>query len=185
MTGITITVTPPAGGDIETVTTGVLQWYTASTSGTLLGTGSPFNPVGVAGSGLTDTETPGTYTYYAACSTNPDCRTATDFVINNCIFTDVTGTCTGSATTTGVNGSSWFHIVDGSGNRIASVNPQGNNLGDVTAQIMDFVSVPTDNDATADAVVVGVGGGGVAVVDRAANIARSIVGMIGLSMCQQ
>lgn len=59
------------------------QWYTASSGGTLLGTGSPFNPVGVAGSGLSNTNTPGTFTYYAACASNTGCRTATNFVINS------------------------------------------------------------------------------------------------------
>ena len=49
--------------------------------GTFIGSGSTFNPVGVAGSGLTDTNTPGTYTFYAECSTQPGCRTATNFII--------------------------------------------------------------------------------------------------------
>src|SRR5690606_24274509 len=64
----------PVSGDI--------QWFTSSAGGTAIGTGSPFNPVGVAGSGLANTNTAGTYTYYAACSSNPTCRTAADFVIN-------------------------------------------------------------------------------------------------------
>jgi len=61
---------------------GTLNWYTAFSGGTLLGSGTPFNPVGIAGSGLANTNTPGTYTFYAECSTTPGCRTATDFVIN-------------------------------------------------------------------------------------------------------
>ncbi|MCB9333932.1 MAG: hypothetical protein H6574_22990 [Lewinellaceae bacterium] len=61
---------------------GSLDWYTTSSGGTAIGSGSPFNPVGVSGSGLTNTNTPGTYTFYAACSDVPGCRTATDFVIN-------------------------------------------------------------------------------------------------------
>jgi hypothetical protein len=60
---------------------GVLNWYTASSGGTLLGSGSPFNPVGVAGSGLTDTNTPGIHTFYASCSIGNGCRTATTFEI--------------------------------------------------------------------------------------------------------
>jgi hypothetical protein len=63
-------------------TAGVLQWYTTATGGTPIATGTPFNPVGVAGSGLTNTNTPGTYTYYAACSAYPTVRTAANFVIN-------------------------------------------------------------------------------------------------------
>jgi hypothetical protein len=50
---------------------GQIEWYTAASGGSPIGTGTPFNPVGVAGSGLANTNTPGTYTYYAACSANP------------------------------------------------------------------------------------------------------------------
>ena len=60
---------------------GVVNWYTASSGGVLLGSGSPFNPVGVSGSGLGDTNTPGITTFYAECSTQPGCRTATVFEI--------------------------------------------------------------------------------------------------------
>jgi hypothetical protein len=75
----TWTITPPSGGGILL---GVVQWYTAASGGSPIGTGTPFNPVGVAGSGLANTNTPGTYTYYAACSGSPNCRTAATFVIN-------------------------------------------------------------------------------------------------------
>src|SRR5207249_93661 len=61
--------------------TGTVSWYTASSGGTLLGNGSPFNPVGVAGSGLPNTNTPGTYTFYADCSNATSFRTATTFTI--------------------------------------------------------------------------------------------------------
>lgn len=57
-----------------------LNWYTVSSGGTPIGTGSPFNPVGVDPT-LPNTNTPGTWTYYAACSSYPDCRTAANFVI--------------------------------------------------------------------------------------------------------
>jgi hypothetical protein len=86
------TYTGPAGATISPATSapGTLQWYTAATGGTPVQTGSPFNPVGdaeviAAGapySSLTNTNTPGTYTFYAACSGAPNCRAATDFVIN-------------------------------------------------------------------------------------------------------
>lgn len=75
-------VTAPPGGFIAGVASGSIEWYTAATGGTPIGTGSPFNPVGVSGSGLTDTNTPGTYTFYAACPNNPSVRTAVDYVIN-------------------------------------------------------------------------------------------------------
>ena len=61
---------------------GELRWYTVSSGGTLIGTGASFNPVGVANSGLADTNTPGTTTYYVECSLNAGCRTPVDYVIN-------------------------------------------------------------------------------------------------------
>ena len=76
------TFTGPASATINFgATGGALQWYTTATGGSSISSANPFNPVGVAGSGLVNTNTPGTYTYYAACSTNPSCRTATNFII--------------------------------------------------------------------------------------------------------
>lgn len=77
----TWTVTPPVGGGVMPFTNSVTQWYTAASGGTPIGTGSPFNPVGVAGSGIPNNLAVGVYTFYAACSTNPNCRTATTFEI--------------------------------------------------------------------------------------------------------
>lgn len=71
----------PTGGAILTPNPGVIQWYTASSGGTSIGTGSSFNPVGVTGSGLANTNTPGTTIFYAACSLNPSLRTPVNFVI--------------------------------------------------------------------------------------------------------
>lgn len=74
--------TGPSGATlIYGATPGIIQWYTTATGGSPIGTLSPFNPVGVAGSGLANTNTPGTYTYYAACSSNTTCRTAANFII--------------------------------------------------------------------------------------------------------
>ncbi|RBN50019.1 hypothetical protein DR980_10985 [Flavobacterium psychrolimnae] len=61
---------------------GTLKWYTALSGGNSIGSGASFNPVGVTGSGLTNTNTPGSTTYYVECSLNPGCRTPADFVIN-------------------------------------------------------------------------------------------------------
>ncbi|WP_289663702.1 T9SS sorting signal type C domain-containing protein [Flavobacterium panacagri] len=70
------TVTPPAGGQ---VTLSPVLWY--NSGGTLIGGGSPFNPVGVTG-GLADTNTVGTTTFYAS-SGNASCtRTSATFTIN-------------------------------------------------------------------------------------------------------
>lgn len=60
-----------------------LRWYLNPTGGAILSTASPFNPVGVAGTGLTNTSTPGTYTFYAA-NFNGTCesdRVAVNFFI--------------------------------------------------------------------------------------------------------
>ncbi|SDJ59530.1 fibronectin type III domain-containing protein [Flavobacterium noncentrifugens] len=74
-------ISGPTGGSVTTYNDGVIQWYTAATGGNPIATGTPFNPVGVTGSGITNTNTPGTTTFYAACSETPTVRTATDFVI--------------------------------------------------------------------------------------------------------
>lgn len=85
-TNITITdnfqyaITGP--GSILTGTPGVMQWYTAASGGTPIGTGNSFNPIGVTGSGLANTNTPGTTTFYVACSGTPTVRTPVNFVIN-------------------------------------------------------------------------------------------------------
>ena len=77
------TITPPSGGQIMLYGASSVNWYASSNGGTSIGTGSPFNPVGISGSGLTNTTTPGTSIFYAVCSTNPNgCRTATNFTIN-------------------------------------------------------------------------------------------------------
>ena len=59
-------------GTISGVVGGTVEWYTAASGGVPIGTGTPFNPVGVSGSGLTNTNTPGTYPFYAACPNNPN-----------------------------------------------------------------------------------------------------------------
>jgi hypothetical protein len=70
---ITVTYTIP----------GSFQWYTVSSGGTAIGSGSTFNPVGVANSGLVNTNTAGTTSYWVACSTAAGgCRAKADFTIN-------------------------------------------------------------------------------------------------------
>ena len=94
------TITPPSGGQVMLPTGDVLGWYTSLTGGSPIGTGSPFNPVGVTGSGLSNTNNAGTTTYYAACSSNSTCRSAVDFVINTSPQFSVSSTnvsCNGAA----------------------------------------------------------------------------------------
>ena len=72
------TITPPTSDGGIVLTTPV-NWYNAS--GTLLKTGSSFNPVNVPNSGLTNTNTVGTTVFYAgyvgSCA-----KTAANFTIN-------------------------------------------------------------------------------------------------------
>ena len=86
ITNITITVnyTLPA----------TIDWYTVASGGSKIGSGASFNPVGVAGSGLSNTNTVGTTPYYVACSGDPACRTMVNFVINAVLATPLTGTVT-------------------------------------------------------------------------------------------
>ncbi|WP_299110906.1 GEVED domain-containing protein [uncultured Winogradskyella sp.] len=68
-------------GSIISGTVGTMEWYTSASGGTPIATGSNFDPVGVAGSGLPNTNTPGVYSYWAACASSPTIRTQADFVI--------------------------------------------------------------------------------------------------------
>ena len=62
----------------------IVSWYATSTGGSSIATGSPWNPIGVTGSGIANNNSAGTYTYYAqvlsACT--PVQRTAATFTIN-------------------------------------------------------------------------------------------------------
>lgn len=94
--------TGPLSATINSNATGAtLQWFTTAAGGSSISSANPFNPVGVIGSGLTNTNTPGTYTFYAACSTNPTCRTATNFIIPTRPTATISGNgtlCSGSTT---------------------------------------------------------------------------------------
>lgn len=58
-------------------------WYKDAVTTTPLSTNNVFNPVGVAGSGIVNTSTPGTYTFYY--STDPErlCRVPAQFIIDS------------------------------------------------------------------------------------------------------
>jgi len=68
----TWTVTGPPG-DVD--------WYTTATGGTPIGFGASFDPVGVASSPLTDTNTPGIYSFWGACPSTPGIRLQADYII--------------------------------------------------------------------------------------------------------
>ncbi|PZF71977.1 T9SS type A sorting domain-containing protein [Taibaiella soli] len=76
--------TVPSGQGMvaSTTLTSSINWYAAPTGGSVLYTGTVFNPVGVAGSGITNTGTSGTTTFYAIEQTSTSSRTAVTFTIN-------------------------------------------------------------------------------------------------------
>ncbi|MFN8346839.1 MAG: M36 family metallopeptidase [Spirosomataceae bacterium] len=65
------------------VFSGTNQWYANAAGGSALATGNVFNPVGVAGSGIPNTATPGTTTFYLANAAFPDCRVPVTFTVNS------------------------------------------------------------------------------------------------------
>jgi PKD repeat protein len=82
------------GRVVVTYTFGVADtysWFTAASGGTAVEVTSSttFNPIGDAQviasgapySSLTNTNTPGTYQFWVACSSNPTCRTQVDYII--------------------------------------------------------------------------------------------------------
>jgi trimeric autotransporter adhesin len=97
--------TGPAGATINSGGTGsTLQWYTAATGGTSISSVSPFDPTGIAGSGLPNTNTAGVYNYYAACSAYPTCRSLATITISapTVLPTSIAGTgniCAGATAT--------------------------------------------------------------------------------------
>ncbi|PWK28865.1 fungalysin/thermolysin propeptide [Arcicella aurantiaca] len=80
------------------------SWYKDASGGTALATGEIFNPVGISGSGITNTATEGTTTFYVSNSLYPTCKTATTFTINPpSVGGNITGTtsvCAGTNTST-------------------------------------------------------------------------------------
>ncbi|MFC4746176.1 hypothetical protein ACFO5S_01880, partial [Flavobacterium branchiicola] len=79
-----VTICQGGSGNLTATSTcsGSIVWYAVATGGSVIHTGNSFNPVVVANSGLSDTNTAVTKTYYAACSGDSDCRAAVNFVIN-------------------------------------------------------------------------------------------------------
>ena len=76
-----------------------VNWYLNASGGSPLATGRVFNPVGVLGSGITNTATPGSTTFYVADAVFPDCRSAAVFTVGISVGGSVTAdatVCTGS-----------------------------------------------------------------------------------------
>jgi hypothetical protein len=92
------TVTFAGPGSVQQSVPATIVWFDVPANGSSIGSGSPFNPVGSVT--LPNTNTPGTYTFYAACSFNTDCRTAVDFVVNSNPAVNLGGPYTQCAGTT-------------------------------------------------------------------------------------
>ena len=132
ITGVTVT--------IQYTYPGVISWYTVPSGGNVVQTGSPFNPVGdaevIAEGGvyanLANSNTSGTYTFYAACSSTPTCREAVNFVIDQAATANAgsnQSVCVsvGSATLNGSFGgnatsATWSSAGDGSFDNTSNMN---------------------------------------------------------------
>jgi Fungalysin metallopeptidase (M36)/Fungalysin/Thermolysin Propeptide Motif len=87
------------------------QWFATPTGGTPLATGRIFNPVGVAGSGIANTSTVGTTTFYVNdLNGNAVCRTPVNFTIGSAsgtVTADISSVCSvGNAGTLTLSGHS-------------------------------------------------------------------------------
>ncbi|WP_264552303.1 gliding motility-associated C-terminal domain-containing protein [Flavobacterium sp. N2038] len=98
-TGVTICQGGTGVLTASSTCSGSIVWYTVASGGSVIYTGTSFNPVGVANSGLSNTSTAITKTYYAACSGDSDCRAAVNFVVN--AIPTITGTSSAERCDTG------------------------------------------------------------------------------------
>lgn len=98
------TVPSGQGMQASTTLTSPINWYTSSTGGLPIYTGTVFNPVGVTGSGIANTATPGTTTFYAIEQTSTSARSAVTFTINPSpaatITSNTTTVCSSGASAT-------------------------------------------------------------------------------------
>jgi len=58
------------------------EWYSVPSGGVNLSSNTPFNPLVTTGSGLTNSNTTGTYTWFTACAGSSNCRVPVNLVIN-------------------------------------------------------------------------------------------------------
>jgi hypothetical protein len=145
-TGSTIPTTPSVSTPVTycinatasalTATGTSLKWYTSATGG-----------VGSSTAPTPTTTTAGNTSYWVTSSNANGCeseRAKLDVITGDCneIHTGTAGCYT--ATLTNVQGNSWFNFISPSG-VIASLNPNGMNLGTVTVEVSDASGVVTFN----------------------------------------
>ncbi len=153
-------------GTVSGVVGGTVEWYAAASGGVPIGTGTPFNPVGVSGSGLTNTNTPGTYPFYAACPNNPNVRSVANFVINGptAVISGSGSTCSGnvpmSITLTG--NSPWnFTYTNGTTPVTVTGNTTNPYIFNVSPSVPTNYTLTALSDATCTASASGMTGTGV------------------------
>ncbi len=141
----TITSTTPAA-PLPSV-----EWYTASTGGTAIATGSPFNPVGVSGSGVANTNTPGTTPFFAQFPGGA-CRVQALFTIApnvTPVFTAVAPICTGetltalpTTSTNGVTGT-WAPALNNTATTTYTFTPDAGQCATATTLTITVNNLPT------------------------------------------
>lgn len=134
-----------------------INWYSAATGGTLLGTGANFNPVG--SSVLPNTNTPGTYNFYAAAVNTNGCESSRVLVTVTITATPNAGAITGTQTicsnetttfiTDGNSGGTWTSGTLG----VATVNVSSGAITPVTAgtSIITYTVIGTGGCSNATA----------------------------------
>ncbi|MCZ8331820.1 MAG: T9SS sorting signal type C domain-containing protein [Flavobacterium sp.] len=145
-TAVTWAITPPVGGSVLLYQNSQTQWYDSAVGGVLLHTGATYDPVGDAGSGVVNNTTPITRTYYAACSSNATCRTATTYTIVNTI------PGTASSNQTICSGSAADLTLTGNG---APVTRWQYNATDITFATGVTVNIPASASTTLTSAQIG------------------------------
>ncbi len=112
----------PGGSGVEaTGCTGTINWYTAATGGTSVGSGTPFDPTTATGTAAVDPSMPGAYTFYAECTDANGCIGPRSPVIFNVYALPVLSTsetceedCIGTySSDIMINLGTWNSILDG------------------------------------------------------------------------
>lgn len=131
-----------------------VEWYAAASGGSAIGTGSPFNPVGVAGSGLANTNTVGVTKFYAQFPGNT-CRTAVDFTVTAspaATFDPVAPICVGetlsplpTTSTNGISGT-WSPALNNNNTTTYTFTPAAGQCGTSTTLEIVVKPLPQTSD---------------------------------------